>query len=564
MVELNALLAKAKHLHAVSLTSSAKTLASNLVAALSPTSHPTTPDKCTVYVAACILFADCLASTHEYIRAINHYAAVLNKIKSLPLDAANREAIDLDLRVKTAVLYLKTANDLDPTCKRTKSARTLLEGIPDSKKTMQVHITLAHLYDRKGLVQLARKKYMDVIRIEPHAVEAYIALVRLGCPTESFPALLSCIPPSCVTDYGLDVIAPRIGGMITSSPSYNWFEALVVAHHLDKSNDYSGANKKFEALEAYFAGNVEFLLRIGDTFVKDGNVCLGHYSYSSARKVDPDIIDDMDKYACLIRKQGKTMLLNKLAEDLLEISQDRAECYLVLALYFEAEGNLEKALGFVDKAIECNSSHAHAHKLRADVLSLQQKYDIALKSYRKAATISKDIFVYQGMVNCYLSLQKIKEASSLANECVKSIPGDARGLALVARVLAKQGNVDKAREVFEKAVSGDKKCIDTTLSYTDFMLDQDDTDAALVLLKKLASVVNSDIINARIGEVYAVRKDWAKALAFFGNALTVNGDCKDAIRGRERVDRMMNGGGSEDDGSDEGEGDESFQTDVPF
>jgi hypothetical protein len=64
-------------------------------------------------------------------------------------------------------------------------------------------------------------------------------------------------------------------------------------------------------MEEEFRHNWDILLSIGDCHLKNGNSLQAYYAYSQVRKVDPDAVDHMDKYAALLKSQGKVIVVNK-------------------------------------------------------------------------------------------------------------------------------------------------------------------------------------------------------------------------------------------------------------
>jgi predicted Zn-dependent protease len=71
--------------------------------------------------------------------------------------------------------------------------------------------------------------------------------------------------------------------------------------------------------------------------------------FRQIRRIDPTIIDYMDLFGFLLMKEGDDAELNKLANEILAISADRPQGWLVVAQYCEMKGEAEKAIHFIDK-----------------------------------------------------------------------------------------------------------------------------------------------------------------------------------------------------------------------
>jgi hypothetical protein len=165
--------------------------------------------------------------------------------------------------------------------------------------------------------------YKNIARLAPDAIEAHLALIRLGVPLKHVLAV---------------------------APKTEWIQIYITSHAKNLAHEYQEANAGFIYLEKeLFPGNVDLMLKLADLYVKLGDVNKGYLLYMKARKADLMLIDDMDKYAGLIRQQGKSILVNHLAEDLLKVSDSRPECFVILARFSEMNNSLDRALVFLDK-----------------------------------------------------------------------------------------------------------------------------------------------------------------------------------------------------------------------
>lgn len=357
--------------------------------------------------------------------------------------------------------------------------------------------------------------------------------------------------------------------MVCSADADDWFKSTVSAHHFNAIGDYASANRLFSLLDGKFVNNIFVKLQIADTFVKLGNSIHGIQCYEEVlggltlqiRRIDPHLIDDMDKYAGLIRiqGQGKTMEINQLAEYCLEIAVDRAEVFVILARYFELRSMIEKALSFAEKvrstlvqAIQLKRNHFEAYKLKGSLLLQLGKAAEASKVFRYASNhIGKDIFIYQGLVECFILQKRLREAEATAKECIKLMPRNSKALSLVGKVSFKLKDNVTARKAFEKALSVDPNCLDTTMAFSQFLIDTEEYEDAVQILQALPEPYKSDIVYLRMGEVHMTTKDYANAMKSFQAALRLNKFCSAAIQGREKIEKILSGNLEEDEESEE-------------
>jgi hypothetical protein len=187
---------------------------------------------------------------------------------------------------------------------------------------------LAQAYEAKRSIKLAISAHRAIAGLEPDAIESHLALLRLGMPLKQ---VLSLAPP------------------------VEWMRVYIESHAQNLAHDYQAAKVGFTYLEQnLFTGNADLMLMIADACLKIGDVHTAHTCYKNVRKAEPMLIDDMDKFAGMIRKQGKSILVNHLAEDLLQVSDTRPECFVILARYSEMNDSIDRALVFLDKVCHFN------------------------------------------------------------------------------------------------------------------------------------------------------------------------------------------------------------------
>ena len=61
------------------------------------------------------------------------------------------------------------------------------------------------------------------------------------------------------------------------------------------------------------------------------------------------MLDQMDRYAALLKNQGKETEVFRLATNLMKIDPKRPEPWLAMSRYLEMRDEKEKALSFLDK-----------------------------------------------------------------------------------------------------------------------------------------------------------------------------------------------------------------------
>ena len=154
--------------------------------------------------------------------------------------------------------------------------------------------------------------------------------------------------------------------------------------------------------------------------------------------------------------------------------------------------NSEKAVEFLEKAIEIDPENNSAHLGLAQAYQDLGKKDMSYEQYQIVLKIVPNLnTVRLDYANLLADMNKNTEAIEQYNMYIKAFPDDMRGYISIADVYKELKNYDKAIENYQIAISKDDKNID---------------------LKK-------DIANC-----YHNKKDYAKALEFYDEILEVQPD----------------------------------------
>lgn len=98
------------------------------------------------------------------------------------------------------------------------------------------------------------------------------------------------------------------------------------------------------------------------------------------------------------------MAVNRLAEELLRITELRPEPWVSMARYCEMKADdpskaleyRERASYFADKALQLDKKHVEAHCLKGFLALQSGKPHEAVNSFREVYFVSKELSVYQG------------------------------------------------------------------------------------------------------------------------------------------------------------------------
>ena len=166
-----------------------------------------------------------------------------------------------------------------------------------------------------------------------------------------------------------------------------------------------------------------------------------------------------------------------------------------------------------------------AHYLLAECYRREKNHQMAIVEYRyclnlhRKPIIATEKDIREGLVECYLALEKEDDALAELFELIRIEPKNAVHLFTTARIFYNKGNLEQAVTYFDRTVKADPLHTES-LSYLGMiMFHANQIKEALVYLTR---VVKYDASNYRaiyyLGRVYMESKDYQKALTYLESA----------------------------------------------
>ncbi|KAL3925611.1 MAG: hypothetical protein SGARI_005811 [Bacillariaceae sp.] len=277
-------------------------------------------------------------------------------------------------------------------------------------------------------------------------------------------------------------------------------------------------------------------------------------TFATVRKLDRCTVDNMDLYGQILARQNAMDTLNELASTLLEVDDNRPEAWSVLALYHEARHDHDKAIAFVDKAIQMDGRSAFAQRLKGAILLAKNRPDHASAFFFRSNEIERDISTYEGLVDSLLACGKYKEAICNAKEAISAAPRDPRALTLVGLALQQGAETpegrERAKKTLRKALMMDTSALRPLLSLVQLHAHEKDYDTCIKLLQqgieglheaKSNPLQGQDVLYTKLGEMHMAAENYKDAIASFHAALAINPMNADVQRSMERLEAIVRG-----------------------
>ncbi|KAJ3196357.1 Anaphase-promoting complex subunit 7 [Irineochytrium annulatum] len=433
--------------------------------------------------------------------------------------AAAAAGLDADLRERMGSACVKAGD--------TRAAFTVLEQIAEKDRSPAVCKMLAGIYEDRGDKGKAAKCLHHVLLSHPAAAEVFEWLVRLG---ESMTSILAAVPPQ-----------------------HPWLRLYVESVGHMWSCSFDRALDGFLALHHQYPGTVRFMTLAAECSSKGDKTNQAMDIYDQIRLLDPYSCDSMDEYAFLLKRQNLSVLLNKLSQELMEVTKVRPEPWLAMARYCETKDDLDQAQSLAQKAIDIDPKCHAAYVCKGGIALALGEYADAVVAYRRAHSLRRDLSTFEGLMESYVGMKRLSEAIQIATDAAKLMPRDARVFTLVGTVHSHSSTgKERARVSFQKALSLDPGCMAAVMGQVSLLSNESKWEEASKLMEDYVDRNNNHVYHTRLGQIYMLMTDHEKAFEHFTIALSYDPDYEAARFELSKAERLI--GGIEDEDMDDGVG----------
>ena len=308
---------------------SAETVCSLYISMLNKYEDKNAAKLCPIFLE---LSGDIIFKKGEYRRALAYYKQSSTR-KKLGITQAHRgrsnsidNSIDGQLRYKECLCHIEL--------KDFTTAIRELEAIPVQFRDLKTNMCMGKLYKNSNLKRLAISSYTLVIRETPAALEVIEALVQLGIESSE---LLLLLDESCKSN--VDALIYNDG----------WIQSIAVTLIQKRDYDHDKCELKLQILIKQYPKNMYLLLQMAKNSLNAEKFDDSLNFFKQIRRIDPLYIDYLDQYGLLLAQISDETELNKLAHEILGLSNDKPIGWLLVAMYCDFKGDPEKAMQFVEK-----------------------------------------------------------------------------------------------------------------------------------------------------------------------------------------------------------------------
>jgi anaphase-promoting complex subunit 7 len=393
------------------------------------------------------------------------------------------------------------------------SSAQFLERVPMVERSLGALLRGGRVYQRLGKTEAATLVYKAALTRSPHMLEALYGLIDLKVPLNE---LLPLIP---------------------DQPELAWVKQVAHVRALVANNRHRDALTVLGTLEKSGGANTYVLAQRAYSQYQVGDIDAALASFEAVARLDARCVDYADVHAVALRRRelsgglsrpgsASSTRLNLLCDQLVANAPSHAHTWTAMAVYSDMKAvDNEKTVRYLERAIQLNDQNVTALMLKALLQKADGHFERALQTYRRVAALNRgEMEVYEGMVHCYLALDRLGEAIVQAKELFKLSPKDPKVLTLSASVLTRvpeRHNV--AQSLLERVISQHPDYLDAVSAQVDLFLAMGKSDEAIAFLNGyIERQPDNDVLQTQLGHVYEELGQLDEAEKQYKRALSIN------------------------------------------
>ncbi|KAF0311903.1 Anaphase-promoting complex subunit 7 [Amphibalanus amphitrite] len=401
-------------------------------------------------------------------------------------------------------------------------ATGILESIPAKQRTVKVNMALGRLYQLCGTERPAITAYKEVLRECPLAMEAAQALLQMGVK-------------------GTEVACLMVNGT-SNVPNMEWVSLWLRAHAHLSAQEYVQCAHTLKQLDerSPLHDNAQMLVTLGRAFYCGGDQRNAATTLQRVRLLEPLLCDGMDLLADILHHERKAKELEALATQLMSVGADvHPEPWIAMAYHTLLGKRPQRALYFAHKASLLAPRSVEALVLKGNLLLELKKTQEAVVHFREAMQIAS--YRYEpvhGLVQCYVLLNRCKEAIALANSACKEMGFTARALTLYASVMVKEPlYLSRVRSCLEKALDKDPSYLPAAYLLAEIYEKSNLPELAIELLRRQVATHSTCRLHLALADLLVRDHDEASALHHYQIALNLDPTSERALRSLRRLEQ---------------------------
>ena len=274
----------------------------------------------------------------------------------------------------------------------------------------------------------------------------------------------------------------------------------------------------------------EAYANLGSIAYQEGDLDRSIAHYKKALEVNPSLTGVYSNLAKVLQEQGKKQEAIALQEHLAtppnkQVSQDDWISYFKQGNTYTAEGKLDRAIEFYQKALELNPNYQDSYLNLGIVLRRQGKLEEAIAQYEKAIEIQPSFAdAYLSLGNIYCQLAEYPKVRDLWQKALELQPeiGGADVQFNLGNALVHLNEIERAIEQYHQALELDANCFKAYYNLANLFSNQGKIQEAIAAYKKTLAI-DPQFIDGylSLGELFEDLERYDEAIGTYLNIFNI-------------------------------------------
>lgn len=247
----------------------------------------------------------------------------------------------------------------------------------------------------------------------------------------------------------------------------------------------------------------------------------------------------MDVYGYLLAREGRLEDVESLGCRLFNISDQHAEPWVVSGCHSFYSKRYSRALYLGAKAIQLNSNSVQALLLKGAALRNMGRVQEAIIHFREAIRLAPcRLDCYEGLIECYLASNSIREAMVMANNVYKTLGANAQTLTLLATVcLEDPVTQEKAKTLLDKALTQRPDYIKAVVKKAELLSREQKYEDGIALLRNALANQSDCVLHRILGDFLVAVNEYQEAMDQYSIALSLDPNDQKSLEGMQKMEK---------------------------
>jgi tetratricopeptide (TPR) repeat protein len=413
-----------------------------------------------------------------------------------------------------------------------KAISSLEKAVAADNKNVEAYARLADLYQKNGQPDKARATFEKITALSPNDPKIFLTLGDYNLKAKKYNDALKYYEKSFI----IEKAAASASGMAQSAAALDmWDKAIdaagsairfdpsllepriVLAKGYFRNNQYKEAKEQLDFLVAKKPFELEYLKQLAYCYKQLNDPLNLAYVDKKIVEQDKNNIESRMRLAKYQLSQREYKQAFDLYKELAVLTPQNVDVYKSLYEITNNSGDKTAASGYLKKYLSMSPSDPSAQKNLGNLYYDQKNYDAALVAYRAAIKLDPTIKgVYKPYAEIVIAKGLKEEINTALSGAIAANEADAGMYATLGFVSQKQGQCQKAIDLFQRALAMDPKNSAVLAGLAQCQATTGNVDAATISYEQVIALNPSSVEELRaLGDLYMKKNREADAAGVY-------------------------------------------------